>query len=107
MSTTSDITKTARKRVRKATPAAEKAMSPKNLAAAGAALIALPYAAQGLSKLKGGGGGGDGKIAEAGKKAKKKATDKAKDVAGEVADEKLKPSLPKGLGGLFGGMGDD
>ena len=96
-----DITQTALQTVRKAAPAAEKVMSPKVLAAGGAAMVALPYAAQGISKLTG--GGGDGKAAELGKRAKQKATDKAKGVAGEVADEKLKPTLPKGLGGLLGG----
>lgn len=106
MPATSDITKTALKRVRKSTPAAEKLITPKVLGAAGAAVAALPFAAQGLSKLTGG-DGGDGKAAELGKRAKQKATDKAKDVAGDVADEKLKPSLPKGLGGLFGGGDSD
>ena len=94
----SDISKTL-ERVRKLSPAAEKVVSPKVLGAAGAVMVALPYAAQGLSKLTGS-AGGDSKVAELGKRAKKKTTDKANDVAGEVADEKLKP---KGLGGLLGG----
>jgi uncharacterized membrane protein len=67
-----------------------KAKSPKGLATAGAALVALPYAAQGISKLKG----------QAADKAKQ-ATDKAKD----VADEKLKSNLPKGLGGVLSAIG--
>jgi uncharacterized membrane protein len=77
--------------------------NPKGLATAGAALIALPYAAQGIAKLKG--GAGNGKAADLGKRVKDKATDKAKDVAGEVADDKLKPSMPKGLGGMLSGFG--
>jgi uncharacterized membrane protein len=77
---------------------------PGAMAAAGAALVALPYAAQGIAKLAGKGGGG--KTAELGEKAKEKATGKAKDIAGEVASEKMKPDLSGGLGKLFGG-GDD
>src|SRR4051794_30158390 len=103
-----DVTSNALQVVRKAKPSSGQLKNPKGLATAGAALIALPYAAQGLAKLKG--GAGNGKAADLGKKVKDKATDKAKDVAGEVADEKLKPSMPKGLGGVlsaFGSSGDD
>ena len=93
------------KAARKATPSADQLNHPKGLAAAGAALIALPYAAQGLAKLT---GKGSGKAAELGDKAKDKATGKAKEVAGEVSGEALKPSMPKALSGLFGGdSGDD
>jgi uncharacterized membrane protein len=76
--------------------------NPKGIATAGAALIALPYAAQGITKLK---RGGVGNAADLRKRVKEKATDKAKDVAGDVADEKLKPSMPKGVGGLLGKIG--
>jgi uncharacterized membrane protein len=70
---------------------------PGGVAAAGAALIALPFAAESISKL------AKGKASET----KDKVSEKAKDVAGEVAKDKLKPSMPKGLGGLFGGGDDD
>jgi uncharacterized membrane protein len=89
---------------RKATSSSD---TPKGLAAAGAALIALPYAARGIAKLTGSNPAeavGD-KATELGKGAKQKAKSKAKEVAGEVADEKLKSSMPKGLGSLFGGGG--
>jgi len=99
----SDVTSNALEVVRKAKPSSGQLKNPKGLATAGAALLALPYAAQGLAKLKG--GGGNGKAAELGKRVKDKATDKAKDVAGDVADEKLKPSMPGGLGGLLGKIG--
>jgi uncharacterized membrane protein len=81
-----DIPSKALEVARKATPTAK---SPKGMATAGAALIALPYAAQGIAKLK---GAGAEKAAEVGKSAKRKATEKA---------------LPKGLTGLFGGDGAD
>jgi uncharacterized membrane protein len=54
---------------------------PKGLLAAGAALIALPYAAQGIAKLTGGSGGD--KASELGEKVKDKAAGKAKDVVGK------------------------
>jgi uncharacterized membrane protein len=73
MSDVADITSNAVQTIRRA-------KNPKGLATAGAALVALPYAAQGISRLK-------GKAAEKAKDA----TDKAKDVAGDVAGEKLKP----------------
>jgi uncharacterized membrane protein len=103
-----DVTSNALQVVRKAKPSPGQLKNPKGLATAGAALIALPYAAQGLAKLKG--GDGKGKVADLGKRVKDKATDKAKDVAGDVADDKLKPSMPKGLGGVlsaFGSSGGD
>jgi uncharacterized membrane protein len=81
---------------------------PKGLLAAGAALIALPYAAKGVSKLTG--GSGTDKASELGEKVKDKAagkaTGKAKEIAGDVADEKM-PGPAKGLKGLFGGGGSD
>jgi uncharacterized membrane protein len=84
-----DIPSKALQVARKASPAAK---NPKGMAAAGTALIALPYAAQGIAKLK---GSGAEKAAEVGEKAKKKAVEKA---------------TPKGLSGLtdlFGGGKDD
>jgi uncharacterized membrane protein len=96
MADVSDLTKTAAKTVQK---------NPTGLAAAGAALVALPYAAQGVAKLAGKAREkadlGDTKLGEIGEKASGKVTEKAKDMAGDVADEKLKP---KGLGSMFGGM---
>jgi len=96
MADVSDLTKTAAKTVQN---------NPTGLAAAGAALVALPYAAQGVAKLAGKAREkadlGDTKLGEIGEKASGKVTEKAKDVAGDVADEKLKP---KGLGSMFGGM---
>ena len=100
MADVGDMTKTALKTAKKAAP--DQAKGPAGLAAAGAALIALPFAAQGIAKLAGGGGD---KAAELGNKAKSKATEKAMDVAGVVADEKLKPSMPKALSGILGGDG--
>jgi hypothetical protein len=47
-----DIPSKALQVARKATPAAK---SPKGMAAAGMTLLALPYAAQGIAKLKGSG----------------------------------------------------
>jgi uncharacterized membrane protein len=106
--------------VRKAKPAAD---HPKGLAAAGAALIALPYAAQGIAKLTGRSGGatesmgavGDkvkektvGKAGEAKEKtvgkAKEKTVGKAKEAAEDVGTDAVKSKMPKGLGGLFGGL---
>ena len=98
-----DVTSNALQVVSKAKPSAGQLKNPKGIATAGAALIALPYAAQGLAKLKG--GGGDGKTADLGKRVKEKVADKAKDVAGDVADEKLKPNMPSGLGGLLKKIG--
>src|SRR3954452_18663313 len=108
----SDVTSNALEVVRKAKPP-EQLKNPKGLATVGAALIAIPYAAQGIAKLTNGGGGGGGKVADLGKRVKEKATDKAKDVAGDVADDKLKSSMPSGIGGMlskigpFGGDSDD
>jgi uncharacterized membrane protein len=98
-----DVTSNALQVVRKAKPSPGQLKNPKGIATAGAALIALPYAAQGLAKLKG--GAGNGKAADLGKRVKEKAADKAKDVVGDVADEKLKPSMPSGIGGLLSKIG--
>jgi uncharacterized membrane protein len=99
MADAGNIPKTATDLVRKAKPAAD---HPKGLAAAGAALIALPYAAQGIAKLTGRAGeAADG----AGGKIKDKAAGKAKDAIGEVGADAVKEKAPKGLGGLFGGGG--
>jgi uncharacterized membrane protein len=78
-----DISKKAVKVARKATPAAK---SPKGMAAAGMTLLALPYAAQGISKLK---GSGAEKATEVGKRAR------------DVAEKS------KGLSGLVGGTDGD
>lgn len=86
----------------KAVKKADEVDYPKGLLAAGAALIALPYAAQGIAKLTGGRSGGE-KASELGEKVKNKATGKAKEVVGDFADEKLKSKAPKGLKGLLGG----
>jgi uncharacterized membrane protein len=105
----SDITSTAVQLARKKgkSPAAQ-LKDPKKMAAAGAALMALPFAAEGIAKL----AGGSPKDAaeDLGKKAKGKATEGAKKVAGEVADEKLGGSKLGGLVDLFKGgssNGDD
>jgi len=74
---------------------------PKKMAAAGAALMALPFAAEGIAKLAGGSPKDAAK--DVGKKAKGKAAEGAKKVAGEVADEKLGASKLSGLKDLFGG----
>jgi uncharacterized membrane protein len=79
--------------------------SPKKMAAAGAALMALPFAAEGIAKLAG--GSATDKAADLGKKAKDKAEASAKDVVGDVADDKLGSKLPSGIGGLFHKNGDD
>lgn len=101
----SDITSTAVQLARKKgkSPAAQQLKDPKKMAAAGAALMALPFAAEGLAKLAGGSPKEAAK--DAGKKAKGKAAEGAKKVAGEVADEKLGGSAKKlaGLKDLFGG----
>jgi uncharacterized membrane protein len=104
MAEVGDISRSALQVARKAKPATD---NPKGLAAAGAALIALPYAAQGIAKLTGRApvGAVSDKASELGEGAKHKAKKKAKDVAGGVADDKLKSGMPKGLGSLFGGGG--
>jgi len=99
MSDVADIPSKALEVARKAAPTAAK--SPKGIAAAGAALLALPYAAQGIAKLK---SSGAEKAAEVGKNAKQKATEKVVQSAKQEATEKI---LPKGLSGILGGGGDD
>jgi uncharacterized membrane protein len=79
--------------------------SPKGMAAAGAAIMALPFAAERIAKLAG--GSPAEKAADLGEKAKDKAESSAKDVVGDVADEKLGSKLPGGLGGLFHKDGSD
>jgi uncharacterized membrane protein len=81
-----DVTSNALEVVRKAKPPGQ-LKNPKGLATVGAALIALPYAAQGIAKLKNGGGAA-GKAADLGKRVKEKASDK-----------------PSGIGGLLGKIG--
>lgn len=104
----SDITSTAVQLARKKgkSPAAQQLKDPKKMAAAGAALMALPFAAEGIAKLAGGSPKEAAK--EVGEKAKGKATEGAKKVASEVADEKLGGSAKKlaGLKDLFGGGKD-
>jgi len=101
----SDITSTAVQLARKKgkAPAAQlkDLKDPKKMAAAGAALMALPFAAEGIAKLAGGSPKEAAK--DAGEKAKGKAAEGAKKVASEVADEKLGASKLSGLKDLFGG----
>jgi uncharacterized membrane protein len=101
----SDITSTAVQLARRKgkSPAAP-LKNPKRMAAAGAGLMALPFAAEGLAKLVGGSPGE--KAADLGKKAKGKVAEEAKEAAGDVADEKLGSKLG-GLGGLFHKNGSD
>ena len=98
-----DVTSNALEVVRKAKPPGQ-LKNPKGLATVGAALIALPIRSPGHRQAEGR-WKRRGKAAELGKRVKEKASDKAKDVAGDVADEKLKPSMPKGIGGLLGKIG--
>lgn len=103
----SDITSTAVQLARKKgkSPVAQ-LKDPKKMAAAGAALMALPFAAEGIAKLTG--GSPKDAAEDLGKKAKGKATEGAKKVAGEVADEKLGGAKKlAGLKDLFGGNGSD
>jgi uncharacterized membrane protein len=103
----SDITSTAVQLAKKKgkSPAAQRLKDPKKMAAAGAALMALPFAAEGIAKLAGGSPKEAAK--DAGRKAKGKAAEGAKKVAGEVADEKLGGAKKlAGLKDLFGGSGE-
>jgi uncharacterized membrane protein len=72
--------------------------SPKKMAAAGAAIMALPVAAEGIARLTG--NRPSEKASELGKKAKDKAASGAKEVVGDVADEKLGSKLPGGMSKL-------
>jgi uncharacterized membrane protein len=103
----SDITSTAVQLARKGgkSPAAKQLKDPKKMAAAGAALMALPFAAEGIAKLAG--GSPKDAVKDAGNKAKGKATEGAKKVASEVADEKLGASKLAGLKDLFSGSGSN
>jgi uncharacterized membrane protein len=71
----SKITDNALKVVRKAAPSPDRLKGPTGIATVGAALIALPHAAQGIAKLAGG-GAGKGKAAGLKGLAKQKATGK-------------------------------
>jgi uncharacterized membrane protein len=104
----SDITSTAVQLARKGgkSPAAKQLKDPKKMAAAGAALMALPFAAEGIAKLAGGGSPKEA-VKDVGKKAKGKAAEGAKKVASEVTDEKLGASKLGGLKDLFGGSNGD
>jgi uncharacterized membrane protein len=96
---TSTAVQLARRKGKK--PAAQ-LKDPKKMAAAGAALMALPFAAEGIAKLTG--GSPKDAAEDLGKKAKGKATEGAKKVASEVADEKLGGAKKlAGLKDLFGG----
>jgi uncharacterized membrane protein len=105
----SDITSSAVQLARKKgkSPAAplKNLKSPKTMAAAGATMMALPFAAEGIAKLVGGGSPAE-KAGELGKKAKDKATAGAKEAVSDVADEKLGSKLG-GLGGLLSKNGSD
>jgi uncharacterized membrane protein len=95
----SDITSTAVQLARrKGKSTSGPLKSPKKMAVAGAGLMALPFAAEGLAKLVG--GSPADKAADLGKKAKGKAVEGAKEAVSDVADEKL-PSKLGGLGSLF------
>lgn len=100
----SDITSTAVQLARKKSPGAP-LKSPRKIAAAGAAMMALPLAAEGIAKLTG--HKPTEEVADLGKKAKGKAAAGAKEVVGDVADEKLGSKLPGGIGKLLGRNGSD
>jgi uncharacterized membrane protein len=89
MPNASKITDNALEVARKAAPSPDRLKGPGGIATVGAALIALPYAAQGIAKLAGG-GSGNGKSGGLKDLAKQKATGEAKELAG---------------GGLFGDDG--
>jgi uncharacterized membrane protein len=80
MPNASKITDNALQVARKAAPSPDRLKGPGGIATVGAALIALPYAAQGIAKLAGGGNGKGGGLKDV---AKKKATGKAKELAGQ------------------------
>jgi uncharacterized membrane protein len=105
---TSNAVQLARKKGKSPAAPLKNLKKPKTMAAAGATMMALPFAAEGIAKLVG--GSPKEKAADLGKKAKDKATSGAREVASDVADEKLGSKLG-GLGGLFGkdngGSGDD
>jgi uncharacterized membrane protein len=80
----SKITGNALQVARKAAPSPDRLKGPGGIATVGAALIALPYAAERIAKLAGGGNGKGGGLKEA---AKKKAAGKAKDLTAGKAKE--------------------
>ncbi len=100
----SEITSTAVQLARKGKSAPTPLKDPKKMAAAGAAMMALPFAAEGIAKLTG--GSPADKASDLGEKAKEKAASGAKEVVGDIADDKLGSKL-KGLGALFGKNGSD
>jgi uncharacterized membrane protein len=104
----SDITSTAVQLARKGgkSPAAKQLKDPKKMAAAGAALMALPFAAEGIAKLAG--GSPKEAVEDVGEKAKGKVSEGAKKVASDVADEKLGGAKKlAGLKDLLGGSDSD
>lgn len=104
MTEVGDMAGNALEAARKAKPTSEQLTDPRGLAAAGAALIVLPYAAKGIVKLtKGGAQRVSDQASERGDQTKGKIAAKAKGAAEDVADSKLKPSLPGPLGSVFGG----
>jgi uncharacterized membrane protein len=102
---TSNAVQLARKKGKSPAAPLKNLKKPKTMAAAGATMMALPFAAEGIAKLVG--GSPKEKAADLGKKAKDKAAEGAKEVASDVAGEKLGSKLPGGLGGLFGKNGSD
>lgn len=82
---------------------------PKRIAAAGAAMMALPLAAEGIARLTG--NKPSEKASELADKAKDKASASAKEAVGDIADEKIGDKVPGSIGGLFGkskqGSGSD
>jgi uncharacterized membrane protein len=121
MADVAEMGRNALESAKKASPSTEDVLSdPKRVAVAGAALIALPYAVQGIARLVGGVSETAGeKVSELGERSKeaagsltKKATanvgERAKEKVGEVAGEQLKPGKLGGLlsGGLLGKSGD-
>jgi len=83
----------------------KKLNGPTKMAAAGGAMMALPFAVEGIAKLVG--GSPKEKAADLGEKAKDKVAEGAKEAVGDVADEKLGSKLPGPIGGLFSKNGSD
>jgi len=105
---TSSAVQLARKKGRSPAAPLKELKDPKKMAAAGAAVMALPFAAEGIARLAGGSAEkAKGKASDLGGKAKGKALEGAKEAAGDVADEKLGSKLPGPIGGLFGKDGSD
>ena len=93
----SDITSTAVQLARRKgkSPAARQLKDPKKMAAAGAALMALPFAAEGIAKLAGGSPKEAAK--DAGRKAKGKAAESAKKLVDKKRDERIEWHAEQGL----------